>query len=119
MNLKKILIEVLILVIFWLIEKLWYMITHANHHSQRHQVHHFSLWMILLLMMTWWQLENYYFAYPVAIIMIIGIILAIYEWGWRHEFIYQWYWRRFWRYNSLVIVVSFIVANVLPNIPTP
>lgn len=119
MKVKTILIEVIILAIFWLAEKLWYMVTHANHHSKRGQVHHFSLWMVLLLLITWWRLGSYYFAYPVTIIMLIGICLAIYQWGWHHEFIYHWYWQRFWRYSSVVILVGFLAANFIPSLPTP
>lgn len=119
MNYKKLLIEIIVLVMFWLVEKLWSQITHIGRTEYHHRVHHFASWMILLFIMTWWLLGSYYIAYPLFLIMLVGLVLAVWQWGWGHEFIYRRYWQKFWRYNSLIIIASFIFANIFSKLPTP
>lgn len=118
MNYKTIFIEIIVLAMFWVIEKLWFQISRGNR-PQRVRVHNLASWMILLFIMTWWRLGNYYIAFPLALIMLIGIILAVWQWGRKHEFLYRSYWQKFWLYNSAVIIISFLFANIFTKLPTP
>ncbi|KRN58680.1 DUF3397 family protein [Limosilactobacillus secaliphilus] len=117
MKIHQLLIQLLILIIYWLIEKLWSKIRSSNRPGRK-RVHYPAAWTILLLLLIWWKVGTYYFAYPAAILSLFGLILACLQRYQTGEFLYSRFWIAYWRLACLMTVVFFVFANLLPPLPT-
>lgn len=106
MNYRQILFEVLMIIGYWLLEKLAVMLfkpakKHAN-----------WLWSILLLAISLWNLGPYWFCYVLIVWMVLSIVLIFWQLLGNHQFIYRQYWPAFWRITTVMAFVAGIVSVV-------
>lgn len=119
MNYQRALIEILIIICYWFVEKMFFMVfVNAKNRSQA-RIHHPSIWAILLLILTWWNLGYYYIAYPIIIIAGLGIILVMKQLIGQHEFLYRIFWPSFWNLSCLLMVISYVISIFCYQLPTP
>lgn len=117
MKIRQLLIQILILLAYWMLERLWARIRSFNSSAPR-RVHYPAVWSILMLLLTWWKVGTYYFAYPLAILTALGLILATAQRLRNGEFLYPRFWRTYWRLTCLLSFAALIFANLLPPLPT-
>lgn len=117
MHIRQLFIQILILLAYWVLERLWARIRSFNNPRHR-QVHYPVCWSILLLFLTWWKVGTYYFAYPVAILAALGLLLATFQRLQNGEFLYSRFWRSYWRLTCLISFAALVFANLLPPLPT-
>lgn len=117
MQIRQLFIQLLILAAYWLVEKLWSMIRSLNQPKGK-RVHYPAAWTILMLLLTWWKVGTYYFAYPAVILAIMGIVLACIQRINSGEFLYTRFWPAYWRLGCLAAFVALVFANLLPPLPT-
>lgn len=119
MNYQRVLIELLIIICYWFVEKLFYMVFMNIKKPRTSLIHHPSAWTILLLLLTWWNLGYYYIAYPLIIISLLGIILVLKQFSTNHEFLYHRFWSAFWKWGCLLMVFSYVISIFCYQLPTP
>lgn len=119
LNYQRILIEFLIIICYWFVEKLFSLVFINLKISKRGRIHHPSAWAILLFILTWWNLGYYYIAYPLIIIGILGISLVLKQVMTNHEFLYQPFWRQFWILGTELMIISYVTSIFCGNLPTP
>lgn len=119
LNFQRLLIELLILVCYWFVEKLFFMVFVNMKITKRGMVHHPSAWMILFLILAWWNLGYYYIAYPLLLIALLGIGLVVKQVVAQHEFLYSQFWPTFWNLGCGVTIISYVVSIFCHNLPTP
>lgn len=117
MHIRQLFIQILILLAYWVLERLWARIRSFNNPGHR-QIHYPVCWSILLLFLTWWKVGTYYFAYPVAILAALGLLLATFQRLQNGEFLYSRFWRSYWRLTCLILFAALVFANLLPPLPT-
>lgn len=117
MHICQLFIQILILLAYWVLERLWARIRSFNNPGHR-QIHYPVCWSILLLFLTWWKVGTYYFAYPVAILAALGLLLATFQRLQNGEFLYSRFWRSYWRLTCLISFAALVFANLLPPLPT-
>lgn len=117
MNIRQLIIQILILLVYWLLEKLWSKIRSYGH-SGHQRVHYPAGWTILMLVLIWWKVGTYYFAFPAAVLSALGLFLAIIQRHHNGEFLYARFWTSYWRLACLITFVAFAFANILPPLPT-
>lgn len=119
MNYQRLLIEVLVLIVYWVIEKLFSMVFINLKIGRQDYIHHPSAWTILLLILTWWNLGYYYIAYPIMLLSLLGISIVGIQLVRHHEFLYQRFWPIFWRWACLLMIFSYIISIFCFRLPTP
>lgn len=119
LNYQRILIELLIIVCYWFIEKMFYMVFLNIKKPRRTVIHHPSSWTIIMLILACWNLGYYYLAYPLIVISLLGIGLVIKQFMFNHEFLYQRFWPSFWNLGCLLMVISYVVSIFCHQLPTP
>lgn len=119
MNYQRLLIEILILIVYWVIEKLFSMVFKNLRIGHQGFIHHPGMWTILLLLLTWWNLGYYYIAYPILIVAIFGIVIVIRELIIHREFLFRRFWPLFWRGCCLLMICSYLISIFCFRLPTP
>lgn len=113
MEIKKVLIEIFIIAVYWGIE---WLIGHLFHLKN----YYFKwVWTLLLMAIAEANLGFYWFAYPVIVWMVIGIGLVFIQLGARKEFIYQRYWPAFWRISFFLALLVSISSLFAMNLAIP
>ncbi len=74
-------------------------------------------WVLVLWGMSIVNLGPYWFAYPVALWMLLALVLIFIQLLHNHEFIYRRYWPVFWHWSLLYAVVVFIVSLFSGKLP--
>lgn len=77
------------------------------------------LWTLLLLLIAAWNLGPYWFAYPLAGWMIIGLALVFLQLIARKEFLYHRFWPAFWRLSVVYALIVAVGSIFLMNLPIP
>lgn len=119
MDYQRLLIEIIIIICYWVIEKLFSLLFINLKVGRQGFIHHPSIWTILFGILTWWNLGYYYIAYPVLILALFGIIIVVRELVNRHEFLYQRFWPIFWRGGCVLMIFSYVVSVFCYHLPTP
>ncbi|MDY3701971.1 MAG: hypothetical protein SO061_00195 [Limosilactobacillus coleohominis] len=119
MNYQRILIEVLIILCYWFVEKLFSLVFINLKLGKQGRIHHPIVWTILLFALTWWNLGYYYIAYPLILIALLGIGLVIKQLISNHEFLYRPFWQQFWILGVGLMIISYVVSIFCCHLPTP
>lgn len=75
------------------------------------------VWVTVLWGMSITNLGPYWFAYPMALWMILALVLIFIQLIHNHEFIYRRYWPVFWHGSLLYAVVVFIASLFSGKLP--
>lgn len=114
-NYQQILLQILIVLIYVGIRFMASRLFHGRKRVVGWQV----LTTFLFFALSFWNFGWYWFAYPVAVWMILALVLIIVQVIHNHEFLYRHYWPVFWHYSTFIAVVSFVLslfAGALPLI---
>lgn len=109
-NFRKLLIELLIVVILWGFTLLWRRLSRRRRGL-------LVIWTIVLWVLIIWNLDVYWVAYPIAFWMIWALALIFLQLIHNHEFLYRRYWPVFWRLSFFYAVIIFcgsLFCNGLP-----
>lgn len=116
MDYRLTLLQVVVLVILWLLEKLIHRIF-QRYWRGRHP-HLWWLWTILLWIFIGQNFASlYWLAYPIAVWMVWAIGLVIMQAVHNHEFIYRRYWPIFWRLSAWYAILVFIISTFCHHLP--
>lgn len=110
LNYQRILIEVLIILCYWFVEKRFSLVFINLKLGKQGRIHHPIVWTILLFALTWWNLGYYYIAYPLILIALLGIGLVVKQLISNHEFLYRPFWQQFWILGVGLMIVSYVVS---------
>lgn len=109
---KKILVEILIVLLFYLLERVWRVVRLKRPFG----AHQHWIWSVLWWVLAVLNLGGYWIAYPLIGWMVIGIGLIFVQAIGNHQFVYATYWPVFWRlsfyYSGLVWVVSLFLHHL-------
>lgn len=116
MKFQQTLLQLLILLVLFFIEKLAHRVF-KRYWSER-APHVWWLWTVILWLFISHNFASLYWcAYPVAIWMAWAIILVILQATHNHEFIYRRYWPVFWRLSAWYALIVFIVSQFAVHLP--
>lgn len=112
-NWKKLIIEILLVILLFLLERVWRVFKLKrpfNYHNRK-------LWTIVFWLMALINLGGYWIAYPLIGWMVIAIGLIIVQAVGNHEFVYAIYWPKFWSWSFYYSALVFAITLFLHHLP--
>lgn len=103
---QQILLEIIVIILLFFAERLYKQLVR---HPRAHW-HCWWGWTIVLWIMIIHNLGVYWFAYPVALWMILALLLVLLQVVHNHEFLYRRYWPVFWRFSTYYAEIVFILS---------
>lgn len=112
MNYRMAFLQIILLIILWLLEKL---ARKVFRHQARHSL---ILWTVVLWLLSAYNIDSlYWIAYPIALWMVVALLLIIGQTIHYHEFIYRRYWLVFWRLSVIIAVITYVGSLFCQNLP--
>jgi hypothetical protein len=108
-----ILMELVVILLLW---GLTFLVRRINRGSRMRRLCRYG-WVLVLWVLSIINLGPYWFAYPMALWMLLALGLVFIQLIHNHEFIYRRYWPVFWRWSMFYAVIVFIGSLFSGGLP--